>query len=188
MSLKIQFELGDDDLKHFREAMDKARKAATGKSAQDITDAANKLLEASQGVSVPNFVAERLHKLRTMISMVHDKGWGLPEDDKQHVLSALTYFAEPADVIADTVPVLGFLDDAIMIELVQRELKHEIEAYEDFCRYREAEATRRGEEASSVDRPEWAEARRQDLQSRMRRRRRGSGGGKGGRGSAFTFW
>ena len=60
----------------------------------------------------------------------------MPEEDRQRVLACLTYFANPKDIIPDNVPVLGFLDDAIMIELVVRELQHEVEAYDDFVVYR----------------------------------------------------
>ena len=64
----------------------------------------------------------------------------------------------------------GFLDDAIMIELVVRELRHEIEAYQDFCDYR-ARLKSRGEKAAA-SREGWLDARRKELQARMRRRRK----------------
>ena len=69
--------------------------------------------------------------------MLSDIEWRLPHQDATRVLNALAYFAEPEDLIPDHIPGLGFLDDAIMIELVVRELKHELEAYRDFCDYRE---------------------------------------------------
>ena len=52
------------------------------------------------------------------------------------VLAALAYVCDPEDIIPDDIPGIGLLDDAVMIELVFRELRHEIEAYEDFRRYR----------------------------------------------------
>ncbi len=51
--------------------------------------------------------------------------------------------------------VLGFLDDAIMVELCVRDLKHEIEAYRDFRAWRDDEASRRRKH-----RPAHADARR----------------------------
>ncbi len=192
MSIKIQFELDESDLKHFRGVMKKAREAQTHLDDAAIVKAARGMLEGTRKGKLPHFIAERLEKLEQMITMVDDVGWALPDAERKHVLSALTYFADPQDMIPDDVPVLGFLDDAIMIELVVRELRHEIEAYEDFCRYRAAEAARRGEKTSNLGRVEWAESRRLSLLSRMRRRRKSdrsrSSGASSGRGSAFTLW
>ncbi|UXI68468.1 YkvA family protein [Tahibacter amnicola] len=191
MSLTITIELGDADLQHFIDGMRKAQDEARHLSAQQVTDAAKRLLADSAGCAVPAFIGERLGKLGAMIEMVHDAGWALPDEDKQRVLSALTYFADPKDVIPDTVPVLGFLDDAIMIELCVRELKHELDAYEDFCDFRTSEARRLGVDASDhdVQRADWLEGRRDELQDRMRRRRRDSYSGAGGgwRPTLFKF-
>jgi hypothetical protein len=57
-----------------------------------------------------------------------------------------------------------------------RELKHEIEAYEDFRDWRDNEARQRGENPAQLmlTRVEWAEARRAEAIERMRRRRRDS--------------
>ena len=101
------------------------------------------------------------------------------------MLNALAYFAEPEDLIPDHIPGLGFLDDAIMIELVARELRHEIEAYDDFCAFRDREGARRRSKGQDDDvtRGQWLETRRTELMSRMRRRRRRDRGRKrsGGR-------
>lgn len=182
MSLTITIDLGDADLQHFIAGMRKAQEETKHLSPQQITDAAQKLLAESRNVQVPVFIAERLGKLDAMIAMVHDQGWALPDEDKQRVLSALTYFADPKDVIPDSVPVLGFLDDAIMIELCVRELKHELDAYEDFTDYRNQEARRRGEDAKELQlhRVDWLEGRREELQERMHRRRRESYSGNSG--------
>ncbi|MDH3439663.1 MAG: hypothetical protein OEM63_02840, partial [Gammaproteobacteria bacterium] len=71
-------------------------------------------------------------------------------------------------------------DDAIMIELVVRELKHEIEAYEDFCEFRRQHPQARGVKAKTTDltREQWLDGRRKSLQDRMRRRRQKSTGEK----------
>ena len=181
MSLSITIDLSDTDLEYFQEALRRAQASAGVKTAQEITDAAGKVLEVSGTASVPAFIAERLSKLESLINMVHDEGWALGEEDKRRVLTALAYFAEPNDVIPDDVPVVGYLDDAIMIELCVRELKHEVEAYDDFCAFRRDEAEGRGMDPKGVGRAEWLEGRRQELQDRMRRRRMSySGGGMGG--------
>ena len=102
--------------------------------------------------------------------MISDLDWRLPHSESKRVLNALAYFAEPDDLIPDHIPGLGFLDDAIMVELVLRELRHEIEAYRDFCVFRDREQARSVGNVHS-HRKKGLEARREELQARMRRRR-----------------
>ena len=173
MSLQITIDLNDADLQFFIDAAKRAQAKAGNLTPKQITDAAGKLLVDSKSIRVPEFIASRLSKLDAMINMVNDGGWDLSEGDKKRVLSALTYFADPDDVIPDNVPVLGFLDDAIMIELCQRELQHEIDAYEEFVAHRAAEAAHRKVDVNAVkmQRVDWLEDRRAELQSRMASRR-----------------
>jgi len=190
MSLAITIELSDDDLKHFADAMQSAQQESKNLSPNEITDAASKLLQDGKDNKLPAFIADRLSKIDSMISMVGDAGFAMEEEDKKRVLSCLTYFANPKDIIPDSVPVLGFLDDAIMIELVVRELQHEVEAYDDFVAYREEEARRRGVDPAALktERVEWAEARRVELLSRMKSRRMSSySSSSGWRPSLFKF-
>lgn len=173
MALRVSFDLEEDDLNHFRLIMREARKAAAQSSPDDIIEGAAGLLRQVGTVSVPHFVRERLDKLDLMIRMVSDAEWRLPQEESLRVLNALAYFSEPEDLIPDHIPGLGFLDDAIMIELVVRELRHEIEAYSDFCDYRDRQGSvGDGGKAPDATREEWLAARRKELQSRMRRRRK----------------
>jgi len=170
MSIRVTFELEESDLKHFRLIMRDARKAAAGAAPEDIVAAAEELLSRIDASSAPTFVAERLDRLRLLIEMLSDIDWRLPHKEARRVLNALAYFTEPEDLIPDNIPGIGYLDDAIMIELVVRELRHEIEAYEDFRRFRERVRAQKGRRAG-VSREEWLENRRKELHSRMRRRR-----------------
>ena len=172
--MRVSFDLDEEDLKHFKLIMQEARQAAKQFEAEEIVEATQKLLEEVRGARVPHFIRERLEKLETMTNLVTDDEWRLPKEEIGRVLNALAYFTEPEDLIPDHIPGLGFLDDAIMVELVVRELKHEIDAYTDFCNFREEEEQRRRElgEDDQVTREEWLDSRRAQLHSRMRRRRR----------------
>ena len=181
MSLRVSFELDDNDLKHFRLIMAEARKAAARMAPEDIVAAAEQVLWDIGDDKAPGFIIERLAKLKQMIRMITDVEWRLPHDEAGRVLNALAYFAEPDDLIPDSIPGVGFLDDAIMVELVVRELRHEIEAYNDFCEFRSA--AKKDSTSKTVSRENWLDSRRKELQSRMRRRRsktlRRSGGASG---------
>ena len=129
-----------------------------------------------------------VHRVNRMCGpsvVVRDASWALPDADKQRVLGALTYFCDPQDVIPDHVEVLGFLDDAVMIELSVRELKHELDAYDDFCDFRDHEARRRGADASSLGRTDWLDSRREELVERMHSRRERDFGVGYGRSSGY---
>ena len=171
MSLRVTFELDEHDLRHFRLIMREARKTAARIAPEDIVAAAEELLEVVNSNRTPVFIRERFDKLQLMIGMLTDIDWRLPHQEANRVLNALAYFTEPEDLIPDHIPGLGFLDDAIMIELVVRELRHEIEAYEDFCDYRSRVRAEKGHK-TGISREGWLESRRRELQQRMRRRRK----------------
>jgi uncharacterized membrane protein YkvA (DUF1232 family) len=137
MPVKIAFELSDVDLEYFRKAMRDVKATAHSRDEKTIIAAASRLATETGAREMPEFVKERLGKLEGLIRMLEDTEWRLEGRHRARVLGALAYFAEPADLIPDTIPGLGFLDDAIMVELVVRDLEHEIESYADFCRYRD---------------------------------------------------
>ncbi len=164
MPLDITFHLSDSDLEHFREVMTRARDAGGNRSPEEIVEHASALITKVNQSETAEFIRERMDTLDILIAMVLDRGWELEEDDRNRVVEALSYFAEAEDLIPDDIPGLGFLDDAIMIELVMRELRHEIEAYQDFCLFRNKH--------DSASRDKWLSSRRKKLQDRMRRRRK----------------
>lgn len=168
MAFEVKFELTESDLEHFRDVMRKAQAGAEQLSEQEILANAKKISQNIKA-NVPEFVRERIQKLETFVAMIEDDEWQIPNDERTEVLSALAYFSDPEDLVPDHIPVLGFLDDAIMIELVAEEFKDDFEAFEEFCAYRQREEGRSGDTA--ITREEWLESKRHELHSRMRSRR-----------------
>lgn len=187
MAMEITFELSDEDLEHFRSVMIKARQKGGELDEATIISNARSLIQEIWQSDASDFIRERINRMETLIGMIVDKGWGLEDQDRMQVLEALSYFSEPEDLIPDDIPGLGFLDDAIMIEIVCRDLKHEIQAFRDFCVYRAAETNRVGQQAMELERSDWLEERRKQLHSRMRRRRH-KGRDSGGSSSPFSLF
>lgn len=186
MSITLNFELNDRDLAHFQAAAERSRKAVAGQSPEQVVAAAVALLEDAQKAELPDFIRQRLLRLDDMIAMVRDHAWAMSDEDRERVLSALAYFADPDDIIPDNVAVLGFLDDAVMIELSVRELTHELDAYDDFCDYRARESARRGVDPATLGRTDWLDSRREELVERMHVRRERDFGDGYGRSSGYA--
>ncbi len=136
--LKVTFKLSERDVAHLRRIMRKASAAAKTRDQESIVKASLAMAAEVRKFKPPQYVLDRVTKLEALIDMLQDKAYGLPNPVRRKILSALCYFNQPADIIQDTIPGLGFLDDAIMIELVVEELKHELAAYRKFSRLRES--------------------------------------------------
>ncbi len=137
----------------------------------EIIDAVKEVLnEIRQNEPLPDFVAKRIPQLESFISMLTDDEWQLPEADRERLLATFVYFADPEDILADDIPVIGYLDDVIIIELVVRELHHVRVAYDDFCQYRDEFDHKQGGKLDPVIRRDRIDRRRQQLHQRMQRR------------------
>jgi uncharacterized membrane protein YkvA (DUF1232 family) len=172
MVLRVTFDLEDEDLRYFRGCIKQAKESAQHASEAEILAKAEAMVSTVRAARPPAFVMQRLDRLGALIGMVRDPEWALATQERRNVLAALAYFTDPHDIIPDSVPVLGYIDDAIMIELVVSELKHEIDAFEDFCRYRDSEKVRKRN--PNLSREEYLAIKRRELHARMRRRRTGT--------------
>lgn len=165
MPLRISFNLDDADLRHFETVAQQA--SARQQSPDEIVAAAREVLNQASQAQLADFVRERFSRLKTLIDMALDPDWVLNAEDSQRLLNALTCFA------GDTAATTTFLDHAIMVELVSRDLEHDLAAYRDFCAARESQLKRRrpGEDQDK-QRDEWLGQSREALQKRMHARRR----------------
>ena len=171
MSMKISFELTDRDLDFFRKALAQSREAVRDAEESEIIEAINDvLIEIRKNEPLPDFVGKRIPELESLISMLTDEEWQLPEGDRERLLATFVYFADPEDILPDDIPVIGYLDDVIIIELVVRELHHVRIAYDDFCQFRDEFDSGKGKSIDPVIRRDRIDRRRQQLHQRMQRR------------------
>lgn len=167
MPLRLSFDLGDSDLAHFEQVAQQTQALARTQPADAIVASARNVLELGVQAQSAEFVKERYSRLQCMIEMVSDPEWRVEGDDRQRVLNALACFSVPAT----ETPAVSVLDHAILIELVSRDLQHDLIAYRDFLRFRESYARRhRKRDAAAKDAA--LQQRRTLLQTRMHERRK----------------
>ena len=130
--MRISFQLSDHDVKHLRRMMRRAASAAREKPRASIVGAARVMAEEVRRFQPPEYVVQRAGQLERMIDMIEDEEWRTPQNVQRKILNALAYFAQPDDLVPDPIPGLGFLDDAILIELVGREMRHELDGFRDY--------------------------------------------------------
>lgn len=171
MGLKLSFELTERDLQYFREALRRSREAVRDAEESEIIEAIRHVLdEIRQNEPLPDFVSTRLPQLESLISMLTDDEWQLPAEDRERLLATFVYFGDPEDILPDDIPVIGYLDDVIILELVARELVHVREAYDEFSEFREAFDTEHGKDGDALIRRDRIDKQRQKLHQQMRRR------------------
>jgi len=173
MALAVTLEFSETDLEYFRSLMLRIRERSLQRTPREIAAAAADVVSRLRDSARPPFVARRIERVGRLIAMLEDPQWQLPEPERRRVLDGLAYVADAHDLVPDNVPVLGLLDDAIILELVLRELQHELDGYEEFDAYRREEAPKRDKPGTHrpVSREDWLESRRAALHERIRERR-----------------
>jgi hypothetical protein len=78
----------------------------------------------------------RLARAESLRRMLDDPDWSLPANVAQSGRRLLDYIRRIDDLIPDDMPLLGHLDDALLVELSWSEFAGEIQDYLDYCRFR----------------------------------------------------
>lgn len=166
MPLDITFTLSDRDLERFKTIVGKAQ-TTESQSEAEIEKAAYKIVDVAMNSDLPDFIADRLLQLKVLLEMMKDEDWGMEDSDRSRIISALAYFADPIDLIPDHIPGIGFLDDAMFVEIVIKELRAEIEAYNEFIEFRSAAE----DDNADSDKASWLYPKRDELHARIRETR-----------------
>ncbi|HET6545730.1 MAG TPA: YkvA family protein [Rhodanobacteraceae bacterium] len=167
--MRITFELEPADIERFQAALGRARAAARCAGELDVIDAAKYALDHLCAGDAPSYVRKRLSQVQSLILMLEDEDWALSDPERTDVVETLLYFGDPDDLIPDHIEVIGLLDDAIMLELLVRRVRHVLGAYANFCAFRSALDAGSG---TRQLRARSLAAKRVELQLRMRNRRK----------------
>ena len=167
--MRITLELEPADIARFLCALERSHRLAREAEETDVIDAAKHALNSRPIGNAPSYVRKRIVGVQRLILMLEDEAWALPQPERGQVLETLVYFSDPEDLIPDDIEVIGLLDDAIVLEILLRRLRHVLQAYADFRAYFYALAAAASPAARHANARQLA-VRRDALRARMRRR------------------
>jgi uncharacterized membrane protein YkvA (DUF1232 family) len=168
--MRITLELEPADVDRFLCALKRLHRLAREAEETDVVAATKQALNTLPIGNAPSYVRKRIVAVQRLILMLEDEAWALPQPERGQVLETLAYFSDPEDLIPDDIEVIGLLDDAIVLEILLRQLRHVLHAYTDFRTYSESLAAPAGPAGRHAHARQLA-ARRDALRARMRRRR-----------------
>ena len=161
----FEIRLEGAELEPFRQAWDAHRQHGDGR--RTLQACARSFADVDLE-NLPPFVRQRLVAVPQIIALIGDSDWRMNDATRDDLLAALRYFVDPDDLIPDTQPRYGLLDDALVIDIAIHAQRHEWLAWQEFDRFRR-DLRARGD-FRPLNRQLWMDARRELLEAGMRRR------------------
>lgn len=81
----------------------------------------------------------RLQRMDELRALLDDDAWDCHDATRLRINKLLAYIDRDDDLIPDALPLLGRLDDVLLIELAWPVFAAEANEYRDFCQYRQTE-------------------------------------------------
>lgn len=178
MNTSYNLHITDEVTVHFEKILNEPNKMNDYKT----IEAVKKTLSHFKAMKTEKYVTSRIESLENMLQMLSNEKWVLSASDKKYVLSALQYFTQEDDVIPDDIPVVGLLDDCIVIDIVADKVKSELKDFNEFI---EASKIYARDDDYGVN--DWIETKRKELYSRMRHRRTNRLRTRRTRGTSFSI-
>ena len=126
-----------------------------------LATAARELRDRAVGAFEPACIVQRMKRLEAAEQMLDDTQWE-PVDDAGNIAALMVHYAGGRyQLLPNTLPTVGHLDDAIAVEAAWPSLKTEVASFLDYCRVRSLEASLRGRASGDFGftRNDWEEAR-----------------------------
>ena len=170
-------DITEGQLLRFNELAHSLNEAMPALTADQMAGVARRVLRTAATGGQSPFIASRMRRAAEMRALTAESAWTSPQETARRIGDLIAYLDDPNDLIRDDIPLIGRLDDALLVDIAMDTLRDEVEDYAEFRRYRFSEAARRhiAIEALDIDRPRWQAEREDELRlERQLRRVRGS--------------
>jgi hypothetical protein len=130
MSFTIPLSMTPQNLQPFRAAWQLASDNAAALTADMLERCRHLDID-----SVPTSLQPHIGKVGALAEMLDDRGWVIDDATRRELAGALVYFDNADDLIPDSDPHFGLLDDAIVIEMALEEHRETWAAWQDYRRF-----------------------------------------------------
>lgn len=133
--------LRDSAVQRFNDVLARIAPNAPRVSADQVVTLARWLQDQPEAEAVA-VLSERLARAEQLRRMLHDSDWDTCPETRERARMLISYLQEVDDLIPDHQPLVGHLDDALLVELAWPAFADETTDYADFCRFRASERPR----------------------------------------------
>lgn len=137
-------EIDPDALQHFNDLLERLELGHPPLESDQVASAARELAADSRTSRWPRCILQRMRRAAAIDRMLADPEW-MTEEAEEAAALVVAYLHDERHLIPNTVPVVGRLDDVIVVEASWPLIAQEVRDYLDFRRLRRIEAALRGE-------------------------------------------
>lgn len=132
-------------LQHFNDLLELIGADHPHVDVDQLATAARELIANAPDGHIPDCIRDRFRRAGAIDLMHMDPDWDTPAAAALVAVIAMNYLHGNERLLPSTVPIVGWLDGAVMIEVAWPALAQEVGEYMVFCRVRRIEAGLRGE-------------------------------------------
>ena len=166
-------ELREDALDRFNTVVRKLDPDHAEFSADQVAGAARRVLRAATKGQESTFIKVRMRRAGEVRAALKDSQWDITPSLEVKMRELVDYLDDMHGLIPNDLPIVGLLDDAILVDVAMDALRNELDEYADFCRFRISEAGRCdiAVNAVRITRDAWMDERAQErrLEQQLKR-------------------
>lgn len=140
------YQIDPDALRHFNELLERLDLSHPPLDSDQVASAARELVDQPHPARAPPCILQRVRRGAAIDMMLADPDWDTDARRAEVAAIVASYMRGNHELIPNQLPVVGRLDDAILVEESWPSLAQEVADYLDFCRLRHIEAALRGED------------------------------------------
>ena len=133
--------INDDAMDDFNEALQEVAASAPSVHADQIASLARWLQTLPTDIAVAT-INQRMARVEQLRRLLHDQDWHVSPEFAERARVLLDYLNRFDDLIPDDMPLIGHLDDALLVELSWEAFAGEVQDFLDFCRFRNEQRPR----------------------------------------------